>query len=157
VSTSDGRVKILGREGVERTLHTGAHVPSATRQLLFLLNRGALARVGGDGRVELCAVDADEPAQEEEGGAPRGAPLAALELPGGDHVTAAAAMHQEPYVQLGCSSGAVRVAGLVNASGAPVTEARQVRGQADALQALSRPISALARLARQYALNALFV
>jgi hypothetical protein len=33
----------------------------------------------------------------------------------------------EPYVLLGCSSGAVRVAALVNASGDAVTGARQVR------------------------------
>jgi hypothetical protein len=34
---------------------------------------------------------------------------------------------QEPYVLLGCNSGAVRVAALVNASGDAVTGARQVR------------------------------
>lgn len=34
---------------------------------------------------------------------------------------------QEPYVLLSCSSGAVRVAALVNASGDAVTGARQVR------------------------------
>jgi hypothetical protein len=34
---------------------------------------------------------------------------------------------QEPFLLLGCSSGAVRVAALVNASGDAVTGARQVR------------------------------
>lgn len=36
-------------------------------------------------------------------------------------------MKREPYLMLGCSSGTIRVAGLVNASGSTVTEARQVR------------------------------
>ena len=36
-------------------------------------------------------------------------------------------MQREPYLLLGCKSGAMRVAGMVNASGATVTEARQVR------------------------------
>jgi hypothetical protein len=35
---------------------------------------------------------------------------------------------QEPYLLLGCSSGTVRVAALVNASGDAVTGPRQVRG-----------------------------
>lgn len=34
---------------------------------------------------------------------------------------------QEPYLLLGCSSGTVRVAALVNASGDAVSGARQVR------------------------------
>lgn len=37
------------------------------------------------------------------------------------------AFDQEPYLLLGCSSGTVRVAALVNASGDAVSGARQVR------------------------------
>lgn len=39
-----------------------------------------------------------------------------------------AAVQQEPYLLLGCTSGAVRVAGLVNASGELVSGTRPVRG-----------------------------
>lgn len=49
VSTADGRVKVLGREGVERTLRCSAggdgSRAAATRQLLFLVDRGAIIRV----------------------------------------------------------------------------------------------------------------
>jgi hypothetical protein len=37
-------------------------------------------------------------------------------------------MQREPFLLLGCRSGAVRVAQMVNASGSGVTAARQVRG-----------------------------
>ena len=39
-----------------------------------------------------------------------------------------AAFDQEPYLLLGCVSGAVRVAALVNDAGDPVAGARQARG-----------------------------
>lgn len=43
-------------------------------------------------------------------------------------VCCVANFEQEPYLLLGCASGTVRVAALVNASGDAVTNARQVRG-----------------------------
>lgn len=45
VSTSDGRIKIIGKEGVERNMKTAARMPEATRQLKFLYNRGIIVRV----------------------------------------------------------------------------------------------------------------
>ena len=49
VGTSDGRIKIFGREGVERVL-LSTRGARATRQLQFLFNRGVLLR--------LCRVSA---------------------------------------------------------------------------------------------------
>ena len=45
VATSDGKIKLFGRPGVERTLYSSAKYPFATKQLLFLNNRGVLVRV----------------------------------------------------------------------------------------------------------------
>lgn len=42
-------------------------------------------------------------------------------------VCCVASFEQEPYLLLGCRSGAIRVAALVNASGDAITAARQVR------------------------------
>jgi hypothetical protein len=61
VSTTDGRVKIFGREGVERTLRCGSGAPHpAARQLLFLVNRGAVLRVDevGINRGQSCVLEA---------------------------------------------------------------------------------------------------
>jgi hypothetical protein len=46
VATSDGRVKVIGRDGVERTLYDrrGAR-PQRTKQLMFLFNRGVIIRL----------------------------------------------------------------------------------------------------------------
>ncbi|KAI8474766.1 MAG: hypothetical protein J3K34DRAFT_490656 [Monoraphidium minutum] len=168
VSTDDGRVKVFGREGVERTLHCGDErgssdgggggraPPAATRQLLFLVNRGAIVRIDEEGELQLWAVDPEAGGGSDGGGAAPAAPLQQLALGGGDAVTHAAAMQREPFLLLGCSSGAVRVAHMVNASGAGVTTARQVRalkltgysipakkleasGEVTWLSALSRP------------------
>ena len=45
VATSDGRVKLFGHLGVEKTLYSSAKKVSSTRQLLFLPNRGILLRL----------------------------------------------------------------------------------------------------------------
>lgn len=45
VSTSDGRVRIIGAKGVERSLRSDSATPQRTRQLAFLLNRGVIYRV----------------------------------------------------------------------------------------------------------------
>jgi hypothetical protein len=45
VSTSDGRIKVLGQEGVEGLLISALLEPAATQQLLFVQNRGGLVRL----------------------------------------------------------------------------------------------------------------
>jgi hypothetical protein len=45
VGTCDGRVKIFGQLGVEKTLYSNAKRVHTTRQLLFLQNRGLLIRI----------------------------------------------------------------------------------------------------------------
>eukprot|EP00798_Chlamydomonas_sp_ICE-L_P027511 gene27511-2513_t len=45
VGTSDGRVKLIGQLGVEKTLFSASKRPFGTRQLLFVKNRGLLLRV----------------------------------------------------------------------------------------------------------------
>ena len=51
VGTSDGRVKIFGPLGVEKTLYSSAKKVTGTRQLLFLPNRGMLLRLSRVGMV----------------------------------------------------------------------------------------------------------
>ena len=43
VSTSDGRIKIIGHEGVEKTIRAADH--TGTRHIQFLVNKGAVLRV----------------------------------------------------------------------------------------------------------------
>ena len=43
VSTSDGRIKIIGHEGVEKTIKAADH--TGTRHIQFLVNKGAVLRV----------------------------------------------------------------------------------------------------------------
>ena len=45
VGTSEGRIKLIGKQGVEKTLQSASKRPYATRQLLFLPNYGVLVRV----------------------------------------------------------------------------------------------------------------
>lgn len=45
VSTRDGRVKVIGAKGMERSLRSAYAVDQRTRQLAFLHNRGVLYRV----------------------------------------------------------------------------------------------------------------
>jgi hypothetical protein len=73
---------------------------------------------------------ADGPEAEAAAAAAASAlPLAELRLGhSSDLITRALPLGREPYLLLGCGSGAVRVAAMVNASGTPVTAARQVRG-----------------------------
>jgi hypothetical protein len=55
VSTSDGRVKILGQEGVEGLLISSLLDPASTQQLLFAHNRGGLVRLD-QVRWAICAA-----------------------------------------------------------------------------------------------------
>jgi hypothetical protein len=57
----------------------------------------------------------------------RTAPLHVLQLDG-DEITTVVPLKREPYLLLGCLSGNVKVAMLVNSAGAAITEARQARG-----------------------------
>ncbi|GBF96648.1 hypothetical protein Rsub_09281 [Raphidocelis subcapitata] len=147
VSTVDARVKLFGREGVERTLFcaprgSGADgaPPAATRHLAFLVNRGALLRVDTDGELQLWAVEALDDDDDDGAAAGSGAelPLQRLRLGGGDAITHAVAMERQPFVLLGCRSGAVRVALMADAAGEAVEGARQVH----ALQLLPHSIPA---------------
>ncbi len=45
VGTNDGRVRLLGRQGVEHTLYSICADPYATAQLEFWNNRGLLMRL----------------------------------------------------------------------------------------------------------------
>jgi hypothetical protein len=80
------------------------------------------------GALQLWAVDR-LPGAEGDPAPPAAAsrPLQQLTL-AGDAVTRAAALPREPYLLLGCASGAVAVALMVGGSGAPAAAGRQVRG-----------------------------
>ena len=45
LGTSEGRIKVIGKQGVEKTLQSASKRPYGTRQLLFLPNCGVLVRV----------------------------------------------------------------------------------------------------------------
>ncbi|GBF90962.1 hypothetical protein Rsub_03817 [Raphidocelis subcapitata] len=138
VSAPGGRIKVFGRDGVERCM-LGAD--AATRQLRFLDNRGALARVDADGQIELFQIEAPEAAANADAGvvgagaaaagvdaAAPSPPLARLRLPDGDAAICVEPAAREPFLLVGCRSGAVRVAAAINASGNPAAAARQARG-----------------------------
>lgn len=104
------------------------------------------------GELQLWSVDQDQAAAAADAEAPPGGaapPLSVLSLAdscdpaaaaavdaaahkgggsGGDAITCAAPLRREPYVLLGCASGAVRVAMVANASGCGVVGARPARG-----------------------------
>ncbi|KAK9908560.1 hypothetical protein WJX75_009693 [Coccomyxa subellipsoidea] len=109
VGTTDGRVKVFGRDGVERTFISPCQC--ATKHLQFLDGRGALLRVTQEGDVQLWGVEA-----------------AALldSMPSGDDlITAVEALAKEPYLLLGCASGDIQVAALMGSSNAPALGARE--------------------------------
>ncbi|KAG2484014.1 hypothetical protein HYH03_017181 [Edaphochlamys debaryana] len=121
VSTSDGRIKLMGRPGVERTLYSAARYPYATRQLAWLKNRGVLMRVSKGGFMESWSV-ASGP--KSEGGVRA---LGTLKVKH-DKVCCVADMARDPYVLLGCASGCLRIAQLVDGQGEPTSQARHARG-----------------------------
>lgn len=45
IGTADGRVKLLGKQGVEKSLFSASRVAYGTKQLKFVTNRGILVRV----------------------------------------------------------------------------------------------------------------
>ncbi|MEW5311029.1 MAG: hypothetical protein WDW38_002776 [Sanguina aurantia] len=116
IGTTDGRVKILGRDGVERTLFSGMDEPSATVKLQFFSNRGLLARVCSAGAMEAWSL--------YDPHAPYAFSLVAtLQLPN-DKISSMDCLPREPYIMLGCGSGNVRAASMVDQNGAPATSAR---------------------------------
>ena len=94
--------------GSSRTLLWGVRVSACFAKVLSCQRRGRAAQ---DGDVQLWGVHA-------------GGLLDSLAC-ADDKVTAAAALLPEPYVVLGCASGGLRVAALLDASGAPADAARE--------------------------------
>jgi hypothetical protein len=62
-----------------------------------------------------------------------------------DKVTAAAALLPEPYLVLGCASGGLRVAALLDAAGAPADAAREATSLSLQPYQRARPRTAIAR------------
>ncbi|GIL46335.1 hypothetical protein Vafri_3346 [Volvox africanus] len=121
ISTSDGKVKLLGRPGCEVTEYSTARYPYGTRQLQFLLNRGVLVRVSKGGFMESWSVVSGNPSDA-------GVRSLGTVKVRGDKICCVADMARDPYVLLGCASGSLRIAMLVDSSGSPTTLARQARG-----------------------------
>lgn len=149
VATSDGRVKLIGRPGVEATLRAGSRAP--TRHLCFLRNRGALLRVdanvsrwgafwllwsasmhawlsqGNQGCFSSRESHRDHASfmlslwlqGELQLFGLERRRLAASTLLRGDAINAAALLPDDPYLLLGCESGSVRVVGLLGPEGQP--------------------------------------
>eukprot|EP00878_Enallax_costatus_P027200 GHUV01029262.1.p1 GENE.GHUV01029262.1~~GHUV01029262.1.p1 ORF type:complete len:638 (+),score=216.01 GHUV01029262.1:649-2562(+) len=122
VGTEDGRVKVVGADGVELLLGVGGN-GAGTQQLVSAANRAGIVRLDKSGVLQLFSIDPASTADEDD----PSKPLDTLTVDG-DKVCCLAALPREPYLLLGCSSGSIKVAALVNASGTPVTEARQIRG-----------------------------
>jgi hypothetical protein len=57
VSTSDGRVKVLGQAGVEGLLVSALLDPAPTQQLLFARNRGGLVRLDQVGAEQQQSIE----------------------------------------------------------------------------------------------------
>lgn len=103
IGTTDGRIKLIGRLGVEATLRPASPVP--TIYLGFLSNQGALIRVTKGGGIELFSLAAKRL-------------LSSMSLkgePGG--VTSVASLPGTPYILLGCASGNIKVISLLSRTG----------------------------------------
>lgn len=150
VGTQDGRVKVFGKEGVEAMFRSPAQC--ATAHLQFLDELGAVLRLTQARRTEthllsVCSVmlsrstahlvsvvtcallarlTARAAAQDGDvqlWGVHAGGLLDSLTCT--DAVTAVAALLPEPYLVLGCRSGGLRVAALLDEAGAPADSARE--------------------------------
>jgi hypothetical protein len=103
IGTTDGRIKLIGRLGVEATLRPASPVPTVF--LGFLPNQGALVRVTKDGGIELFSLAAKRL-------------LSSVSLrgePGG--VISVATLPGAPYILLGCASGNIKVISLLSRTG----------------------------------------
>ncbi|KAF5828073.1 hypothetical protein DUNSADRAFT_18262 [Dunaliella salina] len=112
ISTTDGRVKVIGRIGCEVTLYSAAVKPFGTRQLDFVVNRGALVRICEAGFLEAWSIGG----AVTEAGESCVHSMAQIK-PEGDEVLCMAIMPREPFLLLGCKSGIMRAAAFVNACG----------------------------------------
>ncbi|KAL4458921.1 hypothetical protein ABPG75_013786 [Micractinium tetrahymenae] len=110
VGTSDGRIVLIGRPGVEATLRSASRSP--TQHLCFLPNRGALLRVTQDGDIQLFS-------------AVQRRLLTSIWLQG-DVINSVALLPSasDPYILLGCESGTVRVVALLDEAGQPAAGGR---------------------------------
>eukprot|EP00884_Botryococcus_braunii_P015584 jgi/Botrbrau1/2709/Bobra.0203s0051.1 len=102
VGTGDGRVKVLGKAGVEHTFPAFSRCD--TQFLTFLLNKAALLRIAQDGEVQVWGVE------------DRGL-LHSMQVGDSLRVTALAAFRDEPYVLLGCQDGSIRVLSVLGQDG----------------------------------------
>lgn len=100
ISTSTGHVKVIGKLGVEVSI---ACAPSPTLSLHSLPFAGAALRLSQAGDAELIALDQCRT-------------TSTLQHP--DTFTAAAVIDGHPFIVLGCTSGSLRIASLLGATGA---------------------------------------
>ena len=109
IGTSDGRVKLVGTSSTEATLTSPER--HATVSLHSLPNTGCLLRLDTAGTLELwsiieCALEAT------------------LSAPASDTFTACEPLIHDPYVALGCASGALHIAAVLDRAGKPLSPAR---------------------------------
>ena len=145
VATSDGRIKLVGQDGVEVTACSSS--PAGTKYLQFLPKKGALLRVT---KVCLASWSALSESREllqqvllgnflvtpydmqlfmQEGDLQLWALSdgSLLEsMPFADPVTSVAVMQDEPFVLLGCTSVNIPVVSLVDSSGSLAVGAAHV-------------------------------
>lgn len=103
VATSDGRVKIVGKLGVEATIHPASQSPTVL--FAFVKNQGALIRVTKDGDVELFSISGRRL-------------LSAIKIKN-EIVTSVAAIPKTSYILIGCASGDIKVIGVLSKNGKP--------------------------------------
>lgn len=133
VGTSDGRVVLIGRPGVEFTLRSASRSP--TQHLCFLPHKGALLRVTQDGDCQLFSAVSRRL-------------LTSIWLQGDTINSVTLLPGSDPYVLLGCESGNVRVVALLDEDGRPAAGAKPAADLA------VQPYQGAAGLARAAALPA---
>eukprot|EP01025_Chloroclados_australasicus_P049712 TRINITY_DN567_c0_g1_i4.p1 TRINITY_DN567_c0_g1~~TRINITY_DN567_c0_g1_i4.p1 ORF type:complete len:1139 (+),score=126.77 TRINITY_DN567_c0_g1_i4:44-3460(+) len=113
VGSDDGRIKLLGKHGVEKTLVSSNHF--GTRELEFLLNRGVLMRIVEDGELELWDLTTCEM-------------ISKIRLEEDDGITAAYCLPQEPYIFFGTRLGGLQIACLTSDNNQPAIEDLKITG-----------------------------
>lgn len=109
LGTTDGRLKLIGAASTEVTLTSEARTYTAS--IHILPNTGDVIRLDDDGRIELWSMDSMEC-------------VASLPPPHDDVVTVCLPLPHDPYLLLGCRSGAVNVVGLLGSDHAPLGPTR---------------------------------
>lgn len=105
IGTSDGRIKLVGAAGAETTLCSPYR--SATTALHQLPNRGSFLRLCSDGALELWSIPQEQLS-------------ARVFAPSPDTFVSCHPLQHDPYVLLGCASGAMRVAAVLGTEGEPL-------------------------------------